>query len=77
MTGGKDTDNQSLIDKLMTVLLRLPWADVLGDDLKALRQATQGRSYIGLYEVLEYESTLELKDREGERATFRKREKVR
>jgi hypothetical protein len=30
-----------------------------------------------LYEVLEYESTLELKDREGRKATFKKREKVR
>jgi len=31
----------------------------------------------GMYEVLKYESTLELKDRGGKRATFRKREKVR
>ena len=37
----------------------------------------QGRSYAGMYEVLEYESTLELKDRGGKRAAFKKREKVR
>jgi len=30
-----------------------------------------------MYEVLKYESTLELKDRGGKRATFKKREKVR
>ena len=30
-----------------------------------------------MYEVLEYESTLELRDRGGMKATFRKREKVR
>ena len=30
-----------------------------------------------MYEVLEYESTLELKDARGKRATFKKREKVR
>ena len=30
-----------------------------------------------MYEVLEYESTLELKDKHGEFAVFRKREKVR
>ena len=30
-----------------------------------------------MYDVLEYESTLELKDRGGKRATFQKREKVR
>jgi hypothetical protein len=31
----------------------------------------------GIYEVLEYESTLELKDKSGKEATFRKRERVR
>jgi hypothetical protein len=31
----------------------------------------------GLYEVLEYESTLELRDNKGEKATFHKKEKVR
>jgi hypothetical protein len=50
---------------------------VVGEAVKALRKAIQGRSYRGLYEVLEYESTLELKDREGKKAAFRKREKVR
>jgi hypothetical protein len=77
MTDEKDKDNHNLIDKLIVGLLRLPWADVLGDSLSALRRAIQGRSHRGLYEVLEYESTLELKDRQGKKATFRKREKVR
>jgi hypothetical protein len=49
----------------------------LGDAFTVLRRAIQGRSYRGLYEVLEYISTLELKDREGKNATFEKREKVR
>jgi hypothetical protein len=31
----------------------------------------------GIYEVLEYESTLELLDKRGEKATFKKRERVR
>jgi len=31
----------------------------------------------GIYEVLEYESTLELKDKSGKEASFRKRERVR
>jgi len=77
MKDEKDNDNQSLVNKLITALLGLPWVEMLGGALKALRQAIQGRSEKGLYEVLEYESTLELKDREGKRATFRKREKVR
>ena len=44
---------------------------------KIIRKAMQGLSYKGMYEVLDYESTLELKDRGGKRATFKKREKVR
>ena len=37
----------------------------------------QGRSYNGMYKVLEYESVLELKDRGGKEAIFRKRKTVR
>ena len=77
MTDENDNANQNLLDKLITVLVRLPWAEVLADALKALREAILGRSYRGLYEVLEYESTLELKDGQGKRATFKKREKLR
>jgi hypothetical protein len=77
MTDQQHNHSQSLFDKLTAVLLGLPWADVVGDAFKALRKAIQGRTCKGLYEVLEYESTLELKDREEETATFRKREKVR
>jgi hypothetical protein len=77
MTRDKDYDNQSLVGRLIAALLRLPWADLLADALKAVHKAIQGRSYRGLYEVLEYESTLELKDREGKKAAFKKREKVR
>ena len=77
MKDEKDNDNQSLIARLTAVLLRLPWTDVLRHALKALRETLQGRSYRGLYEVLEYESTLELGDCEGKTATFTKRQKVR
>jgi len=40
---------------------------------KVGRQMLQASGTAGLYEVLEYESTLDLKDRQGERATFKKR----
>ena len=53
------------------------WLEALGDVWEFLRKVMQGLSFEGMYEVLEYESTLELKDREGKRATFKKREKVR
>jgi hypothetical protein len=77
MTDERDNGNQNLVDKLIGVLLGLPWADVLGDTLKALRKVIKGRSYRGLYAVLGYESTLELRDREGTKAIFNKRESVR
>jgi hypothetical protein len=77
MADDKQKDDQRLIDRLIAALVRLPWADLLGDGLNALRKAIQGRSYRRLYEVLDYESTLELKDGEGKNATFKKREKVR
>ena len=77
MANEKRNDNQNLLDKLITALLRLSWLEVLGDVWKFVRKVMPGRSYKGMYEVLEYESTLELKDRGGKRATFKKREKVR
>lgn len=77
MTDEKRNDSQSLFDKLIAILSGLPWLDVLGEAWKIARKVIQGRSYTGMYEVLEYESTLELKDRGGKRATFKKREKVR
>jgi hypothetical protein len=77
MTDEKESNNQSFVDRLMAVALRLPWADVLGDALKALRKAIQGRCDRGLYEVLDYELTPELKDGQGKKTTFKKREEVR
>lgn len=77
MTDEKRDDDKNLLDKLIALLLRLDWLDVLSDVWKAPRKALSGQSYKGLYEVLEYESTLELKDRGGKRAAFKKREKVR
>jgi hypothetical protein len=64
--------NRSLLDKLISILLESPWLDVLSNMLMILPKIIQGRSYGGLYEALEYESTLELKDRAGKWATFKR-----
>jgi hypothetical protein len=77
MGDDKHNDDRNLFDKLIAVLLRQSWLDVLGDVGKIVRRVVQGWSYKGMYEVLEYEATLELEDPEGKRATFKKREKVR
>jgi hypothetical protein len=77
MADDKHNDDQKLFDKLIAVLLRQSWLDALGDVGKVVRKMVQTWSYRSMYEVLEYEATLELEDPEGKRATFRKREKVR
>jgi hypothetical protein len=65
-----------LLDRLATALSGLPWSDVLGELWTALRKALSGSAEEGMYEVLEYESTLELLDDRGLRARFQKHEKV-
>ena len=64
-------------DWLVAVLLDLPWMDVLAAVWKLTRHLWQGLADEGMYEVLEYESVLELKDDVGKQAAFRKRELVR
>jgi hypothetical protein len=51
--------------------------DILAGAWKLAKTLWRGMADEGMYEVLEYESTLEIKDRKGKRATFSKRQKVR
>ena len=77
MTEDTDKPYQKQLDWLVPVLAGLPWTAMLVETVKILWKVAKSWSYRGMYEVLEYESTLELKDRGGNRAVFRKREKVR
>jgi len=67
----------STMVKLVATLLGLPWIEVITEAWKLGRKILRGLADEGMYEVLEYESTLELQDREGKKAVFRKRKKVR
>ncbi len=58
-------------------LLGLPWVEILTEAWKLSRKILRGLANEGMYEVLEFESTLELHDRSGKRATYKKRKKVR
>ena len=73
MAYDKHNDNRRLLDKLIAFLLRQSWLEVLGDAANAVRRMVQSRSSRGLYEVPDYEATLELEDPGGKRATFKKR----
>jgi hypothetical protein len=62
---------------MTSILLELPWANILGEAWKYFRKLVRGLSQEGMYEVLDYEATLELLNKEGTRANFNKRKKVR
>jgi hypothetical protein len=64
-------------ERLTTILTGLPWIEILAQAWKLGRKIMRGLADEGMYEVLEYETTLELQDRRGEYALLRKREKVR
>lgn len=59
------------------MLLGVPWMEVAAQVWKAVRKLWHGMVDGGMYEVLEYESKLELKDEYGKTAHFGKRERVR
>lgn len=63
--------------KIAASLLGFPWVEVLVEAWKFAGKILRGMTNEGMYEVLEYESTLELQDKEGKKAAFRKRKKVR
>ncbi len=65
------------IDRVMPVLLKAPWLEISAEAWKIVRKLAQGMADEGIYEVLEHEATLELKDVQGKRAQVRKRQRVR
>jgi hypothetical protein len=64
-------------DALSGILFSIPWLDVLAYAWKSGRKLWQGLADEGMYEVLDYESTLELLDDKGQLARFEKQERVR
>lgn len=59
------------------MLLDLPWIDILTELWKIGRKAMRGMANEGVYETLDYESTLEIHNTKGTRATYNKRKKIR
>jgi hypothetical protein len=59
-------------DWLIGILFELPWLELVAVVWKLMRHRWQGLADEGIYEVLEYESLLELKDKKGKRASFQK-----
>jgi len=63
--------------KSLVTGLGLPWFEIVGEVWKVGRKLMRGLASEGVYEVLDYESTIELLDEKGKKATFDKQMKVR
>lgn len=64
----------SILSKL---LVNIPWPEVLASTWKYGWMLIRGLSHEGMYEVLEYESVLEILDFSGKKSQFKKRKKIR
>ena len=62
---------------LLKFLFGLPWFEVIGKLWNLGRKIVLGFANEGTYEVLEYECTVELKDKEGQEAIIYRRKKIR
>ena len=67
---------EDTLNTLIGVTLSLPWLEILAELWKVIRALSRGLADEGMYEVLAYESVLEIKDTKGKRAKFQKRERV-
>jgi hypothetical protein len=72
-----NTATTALLQKFVTILNNLPWIEMARDVWQIAQKIIQRQSSEGMYEVLDYETTLELHDKKGIRATLKKRERIR
>ena len=77
MTNGTGDSSPKRLSQLVTINVSLSWFEILGELWKIGRRVMRGLANEGMYEVLDYESTLEIHDREGKKATFKKHKKIR
>ena len=75
MTAPPETKPVSIFRRLLP-LFSQDWITLLFDLYRYLRQFLNGNLHEGMYEILEYDSTLELLDRQGKTAVFKRRQKV-
>ncbi len=77
MPSDKQKTKSTLAGRMISLFLGLSWLEILPDLVKSARYFWESLTDSGMYEVLDYESALELLDVHGRRARFSKREKVR
>jgi hypothetical protein len=72
-----DTKGTIIVRFPKGITVGLPLFEILGEIWRIGRKLMRGLASEGMYEVLDYESTLELLDDKGKKATFSKKLKVR
>ena len=77
MTSEVQKEKVSKEPSWLSGLLDMPWLALVINIARLGIRVLRGLSSEGVYEVLEYETTLELRDTKGRMATFKKHERVR
>ena len=77
MTSEVQKEKVSKEPSWLSGLLDMPWLALVINIARLGIRVLRGLSSEGVYEVLEYETTLELRDTKGKIATFKKHERVR
>ena len=75
----KDTNDKNrsvIIGRFISLLIDLPMMEIVAELWRLCRKLWRGMANEGIYEVLEHEGTLEIKDVNGKKAVVRKRQKV-
>lgn len=71
------SDKAEQYAKWLSIILDIPWIGLTVEAWKLGQKILRGFVEEGIYEVLDYEVTLELKDERGARATVSKRKQIR
>lgn len=77
MSYSTQRENKSAAGTIIAALLGGPWLEITADLWKLGKKLWRGLADEGMYEVLEHDVVLELKDSKGKRALVRKLQKVR
>ncbi len=77
MPNENDKDNAPSIARMVTLLFGVPWLEITAEVWKITKKLWRGWANEGMYEVLDYNVTYELKDAKGKVAHISKQEKVR
>ena len=75
--GGERNTVSNILQKVVARIWDLQYIGVFLEVWKIGKKVMRGMANEGIYETIEYESTIEIQNRKGTKATFNKRKKIR